>query len=1128
MIITKTLQKWHLHLCSLLLFSMFVSAQNQPNINSDVPNISPPSPTVAALMKFEEMPVNNYTGIPDISIPLYSIQSRSKDIAVNLALSYHPASIAASEVASYTGLGWNLMAGGTISRTVKGYPDEIFEAGRIGIYRDSDATNQKNIFYEVCDHMLGGPTVSEPRHSEYMWLAHERGRFDTEQDLYQFNFMGHAGRFLIKKTDSAFEIVRLDNDDNLKINFTMDYTTYKVTAFTIRDDVGHEYVFSIREVTTETGSSGSDSGGSNNPSGASTYFSSYHLSAVNDLNGMRLLTLEYNNDSEVYMEQSVSKSVKYYVLNEPQPGHTEDELTHWCDNRHLLMPTLQYSGSTRNTNTKKLKQIVVEGKAIIDFQLASGRIDSENNSAYRLKKVIIKNIDGSGIKQFELVHDYSIVSSSNNFGARMILSEIIESNFTNDGLTMSHKMYYKTQSNYNEDMVYQDYWGYYNLKPECRDGVGFYRETTPDFVTTDVLQKIKLPTGGCQIFNFESNTYSYIGSESLTNFDENPKNWVDGPPAPFSWNAQFTTQYTFSVNEEQYSCLSAGSNLSGQWHITVSRIGGGFYVGFTNDTMDPHLYPRYELLPVGDYKVIFSPNVFPLPANYYGSATVTRKNRARKVQKYLYGGGVRIGKIGYFKNDVDQAYYESTDNVTLLGMPDKEKNYNYQFFDDDARSSGSLVFAKPIYTYEQTIDVLSVCPGGISPDVIIGMPYLVIADHNNLLAQKTQGADVGYKNVTVSETDNGKSQYVYTSPIDAPEENYVHSYPFFPTKNYDYKRGLLSNEKIFDKYGAMLTSSDYVYEIVQDSILTGIRYYSAKNCGWAGIYINYSTYKRAADVCNEVTCRTCGQAYTYISRVPIFDAFGRSKLIEKISRDYFYKPDNTSDIVENKETFAYNAVNKKLSAYSKEIYKSGSMIVDKKSEEYDYYTDPGSAINNNISNIQEVRSFLNNELTSRQKILYHYFVNCYKPQKIQQAKGSNPLETKVNFNSYDISGNPLEINQEDGITISYLWGYNRTQPIAVIENASYTQIAAAAAIDVQALSSFTEADISAIDALRAVLPNARITTYEYMPLVGVTSVTDSRGFTTTYSYDSFGRLSTVRDQDENIISENKYRYSNQN
>ncbi|WP_298761858.1 hypothetical protein, partial [uncultured Psychroserpens sp.] len=38
----------------------------------ELPEVIPPSPTVANLMQFEEVPVSYYTGQPNISIPIYS------------------------------------------------------------------------------------------------------------------------------------------------------------------------------------------------------------------------------------------------------------------------------------------------------------------------------------------------------------------------------------------------------------------------------------------------------------------------------------------------------------------------------------------------------------------------------------------------------------------------------------------------------------------------------------------------------------------------------------------------------------------------------------------------------------------------------------------------------------------------------------------------------------------------------------------------------------------------------------------------------------------------------------------------------------------------------------------------
>ncbi|MBC8643222.1 hypothetical protein H9W95_01120 [Flavobacterium lindanitolerans] len=51
--------------------------------------------TAASVFRFDNVPVNLSTGVPDISIPLLSLPTRSKDIGVNMEISYHPTSIAA-------------------------------------------------------------------------------------------------------------------------------------------------------------------------------------------------------------------------------------------------------------------------------------------------------------------------------------------------------------------------------------------------------------------------------------------------------------------------------------------------------------------------------------------------------------------------------------------------------------------------------------------------------------------------------------------------------------------------------------------------------------------------------------------------------------------------------------------------------------------------------------------------------------------------------------------------------------------------------------------------------------------------------------------------------------------------
>ena len=183
---------------------------------------------------------------------------------------------------------------------------------------------------------------------------------------------------------------------------------------------------------------------------------------------------------------------------------------------------------------------------------------------------------------------------------------------------------------------------------------------------------------------------------------------------------------------------------------------------------------------------------------------------------------------------------------------------------------------------------------------------------------------------------------------------------------------------------------------------------------------------------------------------------------------------------------------------------------------------------NRIGEVIKNESFVGGSRTFGQNTLYRNWGNgILSPEFMQSVKGDGtPYETKAVIYNVDASGNPTDVLQENGPHISYIWGYNHTKPVAKIENISFGDIPQTLVTAIQEASD--DEDQSALETalanLRAdsAMSNTMITTFTYYPLIGVRSVTDAKGMTTTYEYDGQGRLKAVRDNDGHLLSENEY------
>lgn len=153
--------------------------------------------------------------------------------------------------------------------------------------------------------------------------------------------------------------------------------------------------------------------------------------------------------------------------------------------------------------------------------------------------------------------------------------------------------------------------------------------------------------------------------------------------------------------------------------------------------------------------------------------------------------------------------------------------------------------------------------------------------------------------------------------------------------------------------------------------------------------------------------------------------------------------------------------------------------------------------------------------------------NKIKPVNFFIQKDQNDIQNIAIINKYDDIGNILEFSQNNSPSIVMIYGYNKSLPIAKIENATYTQVQQYEA-NLQALSNGTDENAlsTALNNLRSALPNAMVSTYTHKPLIGISTATDPKGDKQTYHYDSFNRLQFVKDKEGNILSENEYHYKN--
>src|SRR5690606_26276215 len=202
----------------------------------------------------------------------YSMNTLNGSLTIPVSMSYHPTSVAEGEIAPYTGLGWSLIAGGSISRTVRSIPDEYFEFGspsgnvstKVGLFYDEHSStggvHYVNHYNEAVKE-LNEENFNIDNLKKFKFDSFEKGYFDTEYDLYQYNVMGISGRFMVKKVPDAheLEIVRLDTNTQYDLEVLYTYSNgnsniyrFHIDGFILTDTSGFRYFLMEKEMNERT------------------------------------------------------------------------------------------------------------------------------------------------------------------------------------------------------------------------------------------------------------------------------------------------------------------------------------------------------------------------------------------------------------------------------------------------------------------------------------------------------------------------------------------------------------------------------------------------------------------------------------------------------------------------------------------------------------------------------------------------------------------------------------------------------------------------------------------------------------------------------------------------------------
>ncbi len=426
---------------------------------------SPPSPNAQALARYAAVPVSYYTGTPAINVPIYTLPG--KEISLPVSLSYNASGHKVKDIASWVGLGWSLNAGGVITRIVRGLPDED-ENGYCG----NPSIGNKAVDPYSLD------SLDENSKDEYFGNV-MAGNWDGEPDMFYFNFMGRAGRFVIDPAGKPYSIPH----QNLLIKPGI--CRAGATEWVIIDENGTRYIFGGTPEAKEMSITNYMNG---NP--LKTHISSWYLSRIERANGSDVIYFSYQSSQAIaqYYRTDYEVSCQYSV-----------------DCPDLIKEGNGFSQVTVTT-TPRYPSKVWNSWGSVEFKLAPDTRDDLEGGRL-LKEIVVKDKNLNIVKTFQFDYGYFSSGCSREECKRLKLNGVYE-----DWLPLVNFTYEESINLPPRDSYSYDHWGYANASTSTT-GIG-QKYPDPVSMMANHIKEITYPQGVKTVFEFEPHDYLYTTTET--------------------------------------------------------------------------------------------------------------------------------------------------------------------------------------------------------------------------------------------------------------------------------------------------------------------------------------------------------------------------------------------------------------------------------------------------------------------------------------------------------------------------------------------------------------------------------------------------------------------------------------